>query len=235
MAVAKEKKTTVKKVVKKTVVKKPVVKKVVTKKPAAKVVKKVESKVGVELNPLVWNVKMNEDLVTQVLFVQSSNARQGNAHTKTRADVRGGGRKPWKQKGTGRARAGSNRSPIWRGGGVTFGPSNTNWSRKINRQMVKKAICMLLSERLGAGNVEFVNIEQKSLKELRNVVQGQIGKVRGLVISDSTDVKNALSNVEKLDYSTSSSFSALHVIKAKRILIDNEVVKMIELRLTNGK
>lgn len=228
MAVAK-KKTTVKKVDTKKTVKKAVKKVSIPKKVKAEVTS------SVELNPSVWNVKMNRDLVTQVLNVQASNARQGNAHAKTRAEVRGGGRKPWKQKGTGRARAGSIRSPLWRKGGVTFGPSNTNWSRKINRQMVKKAICMLLSERLANGNIDFVNIEKNNLKELRTVVLGQIGKVRGLVISDNVDVENALSNVQKMDYIKAANFSALHIVKAKKILIDNEVVKMIEIRLANGK
>ena len=225
-------KTTTKKVVKKTVAAKPVRKAAVKK--TAPVKAKTEKKtLDAKLNPKVWEIKLNADLVAQVLYVQQSNARQGNAHAKTRAMVRGGGRKPWKQKGTGRARHGSIRSPLWRKGGVTFPPNWRNWERKINKQMVKKAICMLLSERLKGGNIEFVNIETKGSKDLRNVLMGQMEK--GLVISENMDAKMALSNVKTIDFSTPSVFSVVNLMKAKKILVDNKSVEIIEKRLLNGK
>ncbi|HRI06065.1 MAG TPA: 50S ribosomal protein L4 [Candidatus Dojkabacteria bacterium] len=196
---------------------------------------KVEAPKGMDLNPAIWDVKLNPDLVAQVLYVQQSNARQGNAHAKSRADVSGGGRKPWRQKGTGRARHGSIRSPLWRKGGVTFVPNNRNWSKKVNKQMVKKAICMLLSERLKSGNLEFVNVETKGTKELRTTLTNQFGKVRGLVISNNTDVKMSLSNVQKVDFAVPSVFSVSNLIKAKKIIVDNAVVNIIEERLSNGK
>ena len=90
----------------------------------AKTTKKVEKKEEkVKLNPKVWEVPYNADLVAQVLYIYNSNARKGGAVVKDRSEVSGGGRKPWRQKGTGRARVGSSRSPIWIGGGVTFGNS----------------------------------------------------------------------------------------------------------------
>ena len=88
-----------------------------------------------KLSDKIFNIELNEALVHQAAVTQMSNERQVLAHTKTRGEVRGGGRKPWRQKGTGRARAGSNRSPIWIGGGVTFGPSNErNFKRKLTRK-----------------------------------------------------------------------------------------------------
>jgi large subunit ribosomal protein L4 len=107
-------------------------------------------KVGeVDLPVALFEVKPSEHLIAEAVRVQLSNARPGHANTKTRGEVRGGGKKPWKQKGTGRARAGSNRSPIWRHGGVTFGPkSNRNWNLKMNRTAKTKALLMALSDKV---------------------------------------------------------------------------------------
>lgn len=102
----------------------------------------------VELNPNIFDIKLNNGLVHQVAEAQMANARQILAHTKDRGEVRGGGKKPWKQKGTGRARHGSTRSPLWVGGGVTFGPRNTrNFAKQINKKMKKKALFMCLSDK----------------------------------------------------------------------------------------
>ncbi|MBI2357176.1 50S ribosomal protein L4 [Candidatus Dojkabacteria bacterium] len=221
--------------IKKTAVKKVVKTKKVTKVVKPKKVAEPKTTLSSNLNPLIWDVKMNPDLVAQVIYVQQSNARQGNAHAKTRADVSGGGRKPWKQKGTGRARHGSIRSPIWRGGGVTFPPNWRNWERKINKQMVKKAICMLLSERLKSGSLEFINVESKGTKAVREGLVTQFGKDRGLVITDNSEVKMAVSNVERIDYSTPSVFSVANLVRAKKILVDNSVLNIIDERLGNGK
>src|SRR5262249_31682061 len=96
----------------------------------------------------IFEVPMNADLVHQVFTSQSANKRQVSAHTKDRSDVRGGGKKPWRQKGTGRARAGSTRSPLWKGGGVTGGPTNEKvYAKAIPAKMRKKAVCMVLSEK----------------------------------------------------------------------------------------
>src|SRR3954467_8272437 len=89
----------------------------------------------IELNDAIYALKPNIHLLAEAVRIQAANARKGLAHTKTRGEVSGGGKKPWKQKGTGRARVGSIRSPIWRHGGVTFGPrSNRNWELKINKK-----------------------------------------------------------------------------------------------------
>lgn len=103
----------------------------------------------VELDPAIFDLEPSMSLIHEAMIAQRANARQSLAHTKTRGDVRGGGKKPWKQKGTGRARHGSTRSPIWVGGGVAHGPRNDqNFSVKINRKARRKALCMVLSDRV---------------------------------------------------------------------------------------
>ncbi|MFH1564422.1 MAG: 50S ribosomal protein L4 [bacterium] len=106
----------------------------------------------IELNPNIFDIELNIGLVHQAAEAQLANARQILAHTKDRGEVRGGGKKPWKQKGTGRARHGSIRSPLWVGGGVTFGPRNTrNFTKQINKKMKKKALFMCLSDKAKSG------------------------------------------------------------------------------------
>lgn len=105
----------------------------------------------IELDPVIFGVTASGALIHQVITAIMANKRSAISHTKTRGDVRGGGKKPWKQKGTGRARHGSIRSPIWRGGGVTFGPrSNKNFSQKINKTMRRKALLAVISDKVAA-------------------------------------------------------------------------------------
>ncbi len=112
----------------------------------------------IALNETVFGLKWNADLVHQVVTSMVSSARKPVAHTKMRGEVSGGGKKPWQQKGTGRARHGSIRSPLWVGGGVTHGPRNDkNFDRKINKKMKAKALYTILSKKFKDGNVLFVD------------------------------------------------------------------------------
>ena len=111
-------------------------------------------KVGeIELNEKVFDLVVKEHLLHDVVKMQLAAKRAGNACTKTRVEVSGGGVKPWRQKGTGRARAGSNTSPVWRGGGVAFGPKPRDYSIKLNRKVKKLALAMAMSARLQEGNL----------------------------------------------------------------------------------
>lgn len=113
---------------------------------------------SVELPESVFGVAWNESLMHQVVTAMQANARTPVAHTKNRGDVRGGGRKPWQQKGTGRARHGSIRSPIWKGGGVTHGPrKEKSYAREIPKKMRVKALCMALSRKFKDGEMVFVD------------------------------------------------------------------------------
>jgi large subunit ribosomal protein L4 len=197
--------------------------------------KKTETKKEVKLNPKVWEVAFNPDLVTQVLYVYRSNERKGTATTKTRSEVRGGGKKPWAQKGTGRARAGSIRSPLWRTGGVVFGPTGKqNWKRKINNKMAKKATCMMLTQRLKDKELEFVNVEKKKIKDLREKVVKNAGK-KTLVISRDENLKLAVRNLEKINFVDALKVNSKHIVDSTKVLVDNDSVKILEERLTNGR
>lgn len=113
---------------------------------------------SVDLPDAVFGAEMNADLVHQVYVSATSNRRAGTASTKDRAEVRGGGKKPWQQKGTGRARHGSIRSPIWRGGGVTHGPTTErNWDKKINKKMRDRALFAVLSQKMRDGEIVFID------------------------------------------------------------------------------
>ncbi len=112
----------------------------------------------IKLPTQLFEAKWNPNLVHEVVVSMQSNARAGTANTKGRGEVRGGGKKPWKQKGTGRARHGSRRSPIWRGGGVTHGPlAEKDYSKKINKKVRQKALASVLSKKYTLGEVVFVD------------------------------------------------------------------------------
>lgn len=130
----------------------------------------------------VFGLPWNADLVHQVIQSLQTAARKPVAHVKDRGEVRGGGKKPWQQKGTGRARHGSSRSPIWVGGGVTHGPTNEkNFDRKVNQKMKAKAIYVILSRKLNSGEVIFldsISLSAPKTKEAKGIIDS-IGKIEG--------------------------------------------------------
>ena len=122
-----------------------------------------------ELPETIFGAKWNADLVSQVLYSQASNRRAGTAHTKDRSEVSGGGKKPWNQKGSGRARHGSSRSPIWRHGGVTFGPRNDkNYKKTIPKTMKVAALFSMLSAKVAEGRVIFVDTIAENTGKTKN-------------------------------------------------------------------
>ena len=200
----------------------------------AEKVKKTKTE-DIKLNQKVWGVPYNADLVSQVLSVFLSNERKGTSTVKGRGDVSGGGKKPWKQKGTGRARSGSIRSPLWVGGGVTFGPNERNWKRNINKGMVKKAMCVILSERNRKDAVKFVNIvSDKELRDIRNTLGKEIS-VKTTLITDNDKVKLALRNIKHINVLTPMGVNVKHIVNSKEVVVDKEAINILENRLLNGK
>lgn len=132
-----------------------------------------------DLNPQIFGLKINPDLVKQTVEAQMSQSRVPYAHTKDRGEVRGGGKKPWRQKGTGRARHGSIRSPIWRGGGVTFGPRKEKvFAKKINKKMRRKALFMVLSGKVRDKELillDDLKLEQPKTKLMAKIINNIFG------------------------------------------------------------
>lgn len=138
-----------------------------------------KAKGKITLSKEVFGVPWNADLVHEIVRLMNSNSRDAIAHTKMRGEVRGGGKKPWKQKGTGRARHGSSRSPIWVGGGVTHGPRNDkNFTRKINKKARTKALYSILSRKFKDGEILFVdslNIKTPKTKDAKKIISSLSG------------------------------------------------------------
>lgn len=192
---------------------------------------------SVELNDAVFGVQPNNALVHQVYLALRANARQPWAHTKDRSDVRGGGKKPWKQKGTGRARHGSIRSPIWRGGGITFGPQNVrNYKQKINTKMKKAAVRMGLSDKVADQKLVILDAfakdgKTKSLAALRGALPGT-GKTTLLVTAEKNDaLLRAAKNVARVDVVRAADANLVDLLHHQYVIADKETISALEKRL----
>jgi len=157
----------------------------------------------------IFGAPWNADLVHEIVRLMNSNSRTNIAHTKTRGEVRGGGKKPWKQKGTGQARHGSTRSPIWVGGGVAHGPRNDqNFSRKINRKAKNKALFAILSKKYKDGEVIFLDqlsFAAPKTKEAKSVLSS-LSKIKGCGRLVTKRVNTAIVATEKKDVLVEKSF-----------------------------
>lgn len=192
----------------------------------------------VDLPETVFDLPWNADLVHQVVVSLESNKRQGSAHTKDRSEVRGGGKKPWKQKGTGRARHGSRRSPIWVGGGVTFGPRNDkDYSKKINRKMKVKAFNTILSQKVRDGEIIFIDalsFEIPKTKDAKEVLKS-LASIKGYETL-ATKRKNAaviatsdynatsfrsFRNFGNIKLNTLNDIDLIDVVNHKYLIIEN--------------
>jgi large subunit ribosomal protein L4 len=200
---------------------------------------KGESIGDVELNSKIFEVKPNNHLLAEAVRIQLSNARSGTGHTKTRGEVSGGGKKPWKQKGTGRARAGSTRSPIWRHGGVTFGPrSARNWELKINKKAKTQALFMSLSDKAKDGKfivLDQIALENPKTKEFTavfKVLEGtlkNLGRKQMLIIPKKDDkLVRSTRNLKSINTVLASSLNLVDVITANSILVLKDSLPVIE-------
>lgn len=183
----------------------------------------------------IFEVPMNADLVHQVFISQTANKRQVSAHTKNRGEVRGGGRKPWRQKGTGRARHGSTRSPIWKGGGVSGGPRNEKvFEREIPKKMRRKALLMVLSEK--AKNnlliiVDTMEMEKPKTKIVAELIKKLPTSKGSRLVAYSPEAKHmfmATRNITKTGVLESRNLNVADVLNYKYLLISKDGIKDIE-------
>src|SRR3990167_8085166 len=198
---------------------------------------KAENIGEVDLPDKIFGLKMNDDLVHQIVTPQMSNKRQVIAHAKGRGEVRGGGKKPWKQKGTGRARHASIRSPIWKGGGVTFGPTKEiNFKKKINKKMARKALVVALSEKAKSNSiivVDSIELKAPKTKEVAGILklfQDKLGRSGSfLIVTPSTDrnLYRAVNNIKKVRVTESRNLNVLETLSYKNLMILKDSIKQL--------
>jgi len=183
----------------------------------------------------IFGMKVNPDLVHQVVVSQMANRKQVIAHTKGRGEVRGGGRKPWRQKGTGRARHGSIRSPLWRGGGVTLGPTKERvFKKKINKKMKRKALLMVLSAK--AKNNLLILLNKIQLPESKTKLIAEIlgklpckGKSTLMVLPEmNKNIILAARNLPEVGTIQAKDLNALDLLNFKYVVMPKDSIKIIK-------
>ena len=186
----------------------------------------------IELNDAVFGAPVNEHLVHMAVVQQLANNRQGTQKAKTRSEVSGGGRKPWRQKGTGHARQGSNRAPQWTGGGVVFAPVPRDYSFKLNKKEKRAALKSALTSKVQGNNLivvdelKFDAIKTKNFVNVMNNLKVQKGLV--VIADNDTNVVMSARNVAEVDTTLVNTINVYDVMKAKTVVLTKDAVAKIE-------
>ena len=186
-----------------------------------------------ELNDAVFGVEVNEHLVHMAVVQQLANNRQGTQKAKTRSEVSGGGRKPWKQKGTGHARQGSTRSPQWTGGGVVFAPSPRDYSFKLNRKEKRAALKSALTDKVQSNKlivIDELKFDEIKTKSFKNVLDNLKINCKSLVVLNEKDEKVVLSarNIPTVKTALTNTINVYDILHAQTVVLTKEAVKTIE-------
>ena len=187
----------------------------------------------ISLNELVWGIEPNDAVLYDAITLARNNSRQGTASTKTRSEVSGGGRKPWRQKGTGRARQGSTRAPHWPGGGIVFGPTPRSYTKKMNKKERRLALKSALSYKVIESElivVDNFNLETNKTKEALKALENlKATKKVLLVVDELTDnIILATRNIQEVVLLEASEINTYDVIAADNMIITEKAVKQIE-------
>lgn len=187
----------------------------------------------IELNDLVFGIEPNENVVFDAIIMQRASLRQGTHAVKNRSAVSGGGRKPWRQKGTGRARQGSTRSPQWVGGGVVFGPTPRSYSYRLNKKVRRLAIKSVLSSKVAEGNllvVDALNFSAPKTKEFAQVLKNLNVTSKVLVVVEKENDFAALSarNVPNVTVVAEDNVSVLDVFSNNKVLFTQSALSTVE-------
>lgn len=192
------------------------------------------SQVGdIELNDSVFGITPNEQALYDVVKAQRAAMRQGTHSTKTRGMVRGGGKKPWRQKGTGRARAGTNTSPLWNGGGIVFGPSPRSYRMKVNKKVRRLALRSVLSGKLADGELKIIDslsLDHVKTKDMVAVFNGLEvnGKVALVLGQPNENVQLSARNIAGVKVTSVNHASVYELLNAKYLVLTAEAVKQYE-------
>ena len=188
----------------------------------------------IELNEEVFGVEFNEPVVHQAIVMQQANQRQGTSATKTRGMVRGGGRKPWRQKGTGHARVGSTRSPLWVGGGVTFGPQPRSYVKDMPRKARRLAIRCALSAKVAAGqmviidDIAFDDFKTKRTVEMLKAFDAAENKTLIITNGENENVELSARNLRKVTVINNGGLNCFDLLHNNKVFLDKNAVEKIE-------
>jgi large subunit ribosomal protein L4 len=188
-----------------------------------------------ELNDSIFGVEVKEHIIHDIVRMQRANRRSGNASTKTRAEVRGGGAKPWRQKGTGRARAGTRNSPLWRGGGTVFGPKPRDFSYTIPRKIRKQGLCMALSSRFAEENLvvldefKMKDIKTKNFVDIMNALE--IDNALIVVDSANENLQKSSRNVPGYKVIPTAGLNVYDILLHKKVVLLQDCIGQLEERL----
>lgn len=202
--------------------------------PKVSVLSQTGSSVGdIELNEAIFGIEPNEAVLFEALVQQRASLRQGNHKVKTRAEVAGGGRKPWRQKGTGRARQGSIRSPQWRGGGIVFGPSQRSYSYKLPKKVRRLALLSALSTKVRDEEIivlDALTFDAPKTKEFTKVLADLSINKKALFVTADLDEAVALSarNIPGISVVTANGINVLDLVAHDKLVITKDAVQKIE-------
>ncbi len=186
-----------------------------------------------ELSDAVFGVEVNEHVVYEVVKNQLANKRQGTQSAKTRAEVRGGGRKPWRQKGTGRARQGSIRSPQWKGGGVVFAPKPRDYSYSVPKKVRRLAMKSALTDKLQNNEIiviDGMNFDAPKTKEMKNMLNNLKADKKALIVMDEKNVNviKSAGNIPNVATTLVNTLNVYDILKYNSFIITKEAVKKVE-------
>lgn len=193
----------------------------------------------IELNDQVFAIEPSKASVHSVVVMQLANKRQGTHSTLTRAEVSGGGKKPWKQKGTGRARVGSSRNPVWRKGGVAFGPKPRDYSYTMPKKVRRLAMKSLLTSKLSEGSIKVIDsfkIDTPKTKEMMSILASLNTKKTALIVTldKEANVIASANNIKGVTTSFTGSVNVYDVIRHMDLIITKEAVLKLEEVLLNA-
>ena len=188
---------------------------------------------SIELNDAVFGVEVNEHLVHMAVVSQLANKRQGTQKAKTRSEVSGGGRKPWRQKGTGRARQGSTRAPQWRGGGVVFGPTPRSYKFKLNRKVRRLALKSALSSKVQDNEftaIDGISFEAPKTKQMVKVLENLNAPVKTLIVVDeiTLNVEKSASNIPGVKLLDAKHVNVYDILNSDKLIMTEAAIKAVE-------
>ncbi len=188
----------------------------------------------IKLNEDLFNAKINKHIVHQIVKRYLADKRRGTASTKGRSDVRGGGKKPWKQKGTGRARAGTIRSPLWVGGGIVFGPQVRDYGFSIPKKMKLVALKSVLSDKVTndtmiiLDKIELKNGKTKEITEIFNKFNLNNEKILIVIEKENEQIKRAINNLTNVIAVTANKINTYDVLNSNKVLVTKNALEVIE-------